>query len=98
MMKAEYNDDMFIVINKKHLARLTERFNQNGGHGDDPDVLRLLAAISRLFKSYRYEFASDLNQKYYVCSQDEPYAQKVIDIILEGESEKLQIMEASCKE
>ena len=26
--------------------------------------------------------------RYYVCNQDEPYAQKVIDIILEGENEK----------
>jgi len=25
------------------------------------------------------------NNEYYVCNQDEPYAQKVIDIILEGE-------------
>ena len=28
--------------------------------------------------------------KYYVCNQDEPYAQKVINTILAGESEKLQ--------
>jgi hypothetical protein len=30
----------------------------------------------------------DCNNKYYVCNQDEPYAQKVIDIILEGEGKK----------
>lgn len=26
--------------------------------------------------------------KYYVCNQDERYAQRVIDVILEGENEK----------
>lgn len=29
------------------------------------------------------------DNNYYVCNQDEPYAQKVIDIILKGEDEKL---------
>ena len=28
------------------------------------------------------------NNKYYVCNQDEPYAKKVIDIILKGETKK----------
>jgi hypothetical protein len=28
------------------------------------------------------------DNKYYVCNQDEPYAKKIIDIILEGEKEK----------
>ena len=28
------------------------------------------------------------DNKYYVCNQDEPYAKKVIDIILKGETKK----------
>ena len=30
------------------------------------------------------------DRKYYVCNQDEPYADKVINIILEGEKDKLK--------
>jgi hypothetical protein len=29
------------------------------------------------------------NNKYYVCNQDEPYASKVIDIIIKGENNKI---------
>lgn len=87
-MKAEYKDDMFIVINRKHIDRMNKRFNDCGGRGGHPDVLRLTTALSLFAKSYRFEFGEELNQKYYVCNQDEPYSDQVLKIILDGESKK----------
>lgn len=33
----------------------------------------------------------NLESKYYVCNQDEPYADKVLDVILEGETAKIVV-------
>jgi len=37
------------------------------------------------------------DNKYYVCNQDEPYAQEVINIILKGEKEKCSSQTSNSK-
>lgn len=72
---AEY-EEKFIVINKKHLIDAYEKI---------PDKINeffdLLGYISNWLPDH----------KYYVCNQDEPYAEKVIEIILKGEEEKEEL-------
>lgn len=63
-------EEKFIVINHKHLNRITE------------DEKKFLHVIFMKLANHN---------NYYVCNQDEPYAQKVIDIILRGEDEKLSL-------
>ena len=36
--------------------------------------------------------------KYYVCNQDEPYASKVFQIILQGENEKIRAKEKGVRD
>lgn len=63
-------EEKFIVINHKHLDRISE---------DEKKFLHVI-----LMKLANHN-------NYYVCNQDEPYAQKVIGIILTGEDEKLSL-------
>jgi len=69
-------EEKFIVINKKHLEELEKSVIWK------PLVSSLKEALDDLC------LGLPLQNKYYVCNQDEPYAQKVIDIILEGEDAK----------
>ncbi len=71
---AQY-EEKFIVINKKHLAELME----------SEHLIRLVRNLVDALD--KIEFALPKNE-YYVCNKDEPYAQKVIDIIIEGENAK----------
>lgn len=64
-------EEKFIVINKKRLSEVSEK-----------TALMLIDAINNFSESYETETGKKLDQKYFVCNQDEPYAQKVIDIIL----------------
>ena len=66
-------EEKFIVINKKHLEEAKEEIPDKIN-----EFIELLGFISNWLP----------NHKYYVCNQDEPYAQKVIDIILTGEDKK----------
>jgi hypothetical protein len=77
MPKTEYENNKFIVINIKHLSELeeNEKFKFKVW-----DFKRALESLN---------LGLPFNKHYYVCNQDEPYAQKVIDTILEGESEKI---------
>ena len=73
---AEYVEK-FIVFHEKELKHLTDEGRDN------------FSAIMKAIQLGRiHEGKTPLNN-YYVCNQDEPYAQKVIDIILAGEDEKL---------
>lgn len=65
---AEYKEK-FIVINTKHLSRLT--------YIEIDTLKKILFALHNI-------------NKYYVCNQDEPYSQQVIDIILKGEDAKME--------
>jgi hypothetical protein len=74
-------EEKFIVINTKIFeddsdiqAYIIENFDQ-----------ALIGLQEEYFKTTGKKLE---DKKYYVCNQDEPYAQKVIDIILEGENNK----------
>lgn len=79
---AEY-EEKFIVINRKHLKELAayDVFSSN-------TVFDLNNAVKRFLQCYEGRMKKKIDQKYYVCNQDEPYAQKVIDTIIEGETSK----------
>jgi len=73
----------FIVINKKHVSEVEK--TAWGCH-----LVRNLREAYDAFMDMAAQMTGkevSLNE-YYVCNQDEPYAQKVIDVILAGEAEK----------
>lgn len=90
--------DKFIVINKKHLEELSEVYTKsciNGNpkinEGDKlihPEIERFLLRLKGVRSQYLGMMKKPLNQKYIVCNQDEPYAEEVARIILEGENKK----------
>lgn len=89
---AEY-EEKFIVINRKHLGELNSVIGgetSDGWNGFSPAkaVLNLLGTIEEFTEVYEANVKKKLNQRYYICNQDEPYAQEVIDIILAGEETK----------
>ena len=78
-------EEKFIVINRKHIEELMRvRLEQ--------DVVlssawQVLDAIAHFWTEYYGEFGGRPH-RYYVVNQDEPYADKVLKMILEGEEEK----------
>ena len=68
-------EEKFIVINKKHLEIAKEEIPDKIS-----EFIELLGFISNWMP----------DNKYYVCNQDEPYAGKVINIILTGEDAKAE--------
>ena len=92
----EYEDNKFIVINRKHLAEAEREYRKTDIaklHSKKMEVphrfiQNLFNTLSFFSEFYNNQTGKVLNQSYYVCNQDEPYAQKVIDVILEGEREK----------
>ena len=80
--KAEFKNK-FLIINHKRFEELndaTEDYNK--------EVRALQVAIDNFKIAYEKRVGKKLDQKYFVCNQDEPYAQDVIDVILRGECEK----------
>jgi len=71
----EFNDDMFIVINKK-------RFAEMGAEEGDFEYQAIHKALASFVQSYGLITGKTMNQKYIVCNQDEPYAEQVKAIIL----------------
>lgn len=47
---------------------------------------KMLDSLHRIIELHR--FSTGRNTSYYVCNTDEPYADKVLQVILEGEDEK----------
>ena len=97
---AEY-EEKFLVINFKRFRELndnTKFSNCNCREAacphepkflqDAKEIKGLLNSIKKFKRAYGNRVGKELNQKYYVCNQDEPYAQRVIDIILKGEENK----------
>lgn len=97
---AKYKEK-FIVINTKRFDELNDNTRhttcscREAGCPHEPmfipiseEIKLLLKAIKNFNKAYEERIGKKINQKYYVCNQDEPYAQDVIDIILKGEDEK----------
>ncbi|MCK5541688.1 MAG: hypothetical protein KAI40_03275 [Desulfobacterales bacterium] len=92
---AKYKSDKFYVMNiEKVNAKLTEMYDDpmTGQSRINHEVRNLIKNFDKaciaIEVAYKKATGKKLNQKYYVCNQDEPYAQNVIDIILTGESEK----------
>lgn len=52
------------------------------------EVEDVYVALRKFWDIYEKVVGNNPRNKYYVCNQDELYAQKVIDIILAGESAK----------
>ena len=89
MSNLEDLEDKFIVINKKRFKELNEAYHSKKhsifGH---PVLHQLGAALDALQISYKRMTGNPMDQKYIVCNQDEPYAEEVARIILEGEARK----------
>jgi len=79
----EIKKGQFVVINKKHVAEVEK--TAWGCHmvTDLRDAYDAFMAMAAQMTGKEVS----LNE-YYVCNVDEPYAQKVIDVILAGEAEK----------
>ena len=73
MVFMEKYEEKFIVINKKHLEIVKKKVPDKAD-----EFIELLRSISNWLP----------NNKYYVCNQDELYAQQIIDIIIAGENAK----------
>ena len=84
IVKGEYEmvkyEEKFLVINWKYLNIDLNKHN-------DEEVEALLDFTNALKKLHNLSLIPKEN-KYYVCNQDEPYSQQVIDVILAGEDAK----------
>jgi len=93
-METKY-EEKFIVINTKIFEEMKNADGLRKKFGEIamvPSIKKtnaFITAVEDLQDWYKILTGKELNNKYYVCNQDEPYAQKVIDIILEGESNKI---------
>ena len=82
-------EEKFIVINRKHIDELIKHGDENPtASGAQIRVKDLFEALDYFSIAYRGFVGKELDQKYYVCNQDEPYAQKVLDTIIDGENLK----------
>lgn len=90
MSEIKFEPDKFIVINRKHIKELDKFLNDNGAPTATRSTVLLSNAIQRFGDSCAMN-TKPLKQKYYVCNQDEPYADEVLKVILEGEKIKLKI-------
>jgi hypothetical protein len=95
-MKAKY-EEKFIVINTKIFDEMEKEdwilkkhpeFTYKSFWPSRKKKEAFLNALEDLKDWYEILTKKKLNQKYYICNQDEPYAKEVIDIILKGESLK----------
>lgn len=78
-------EEKFIVINKKRFSELVEHSNS----GLAGLIVQMFIDHLNSFKAaYQATTGKTLNQKYYVVNQDEPYAEKVLDLIEQGEAKK----------
>lgn len=79
MKKVKYEDKFFVLNTKKIIdLPLSDEFNE------------FVTKISEVVELYESLIGESMeNKKYYVCNQDEPYANKVWEIIEKGEDSKL---------
>jgi hypothetical protein len=84
MRNAEF-ENKFITINVKHLIDLGVHDDQRG----EDAVNTFVSAADDLLEIYEELLNRRLqDNQYYVCNKDEPYAEDVLKVILEGEDEK----------
>ena len=80
---SDFEEDKFIVINRKRLEEMKSIDSDKWRKKYAKNAAQHLEDALRLFNnSYKEFVGKKLDQKYYVCNQDEPYAQEVIDCIL----------------
>jgi hypothetical protein len=79
----KFDDDKFIVINRKRFEELNNIFHETGSNNNHPAVDSLTEALDIFAKRYKYTTGRHLNQKYLVCNQNEPYALFVKSLILD---------------
>jgi hypothetical protein len=75
-------EEKFLVINFKRFNELNSVFPRYEHDQDCKPVGNLITALRRFQKNYEKHTGKDLDQKYIVCNQDEPYADDVWNIIL----------------
>jgi hypothetical protein len=81
----------FIVINTKRFEEMNEYWQRVHNLSNDeyhPCTMIFLEALAEFISDYKRITEKEMNQKYIVCNQDEPYAQDVLEIIINGEKEK----------
>ena len=82
---ADIKEDEFVVINKKFLRELAIKAPTHGTLA----VADFVDALNTILLKIKIATGKDLsNHKYIVCNKDEPYADKVLQTILEGEDLK----------
>ena len=87
---SEYKE-LFLVINIKRFEELDEMCPQGSLQFTSNQAVYNLQLAIKEFKETYEDNIRPLDQKYFVCNQDEPYAQEVFDIIMKGEDEKAGI-------
>lgn len=70
-------EDKFIVINWKRLEELSET-----GHQGYLSAEGFRRELGKFVTRYEQRTGKTMDQQYIVCNQDEPYAEKVWDLIL----------------
>lgn len=88
-------EEKFLVINHKRFEELNNNTRNSYCNcreafcehmpvfpGDCKEVIALKKSINDFTKAYEKRVGKELNQKYLVCNQDEPYAEQVKNIIL----------------
>lgn len=85
-MNSKFEQNKFIVINRKRFEELAAAVLKNTNELEIKCANRYIdhleSAISMFQELYEEKTGLKMDQKYYVCNQDEPYAQEVIDCIL----------------
>ena len=79
MVKANKEWDKFVVFKKEELDMVFDR---------TPALREYFETIQHLIKLNRVNHNKKAVNKYIVCNQDEPYAEKVWRVILQGEDDK----------
>jgi hypothetical protein len=82
------NKETFIVINRKRLEELNNIYSNPSEFIVAKSVVNLLDSLYFFKQEYEEKVGKKLNQEYIVCNTDEPYAEEVLKIILEGERKK----------
>jgi hypothetical protein len=92
MTKPRFEPDKFIVINRKHIDVYEKNDIEEvpDENGRNPIVNRLFDSLHAFVFGYNKALGRKIGNKYYVCNQDEPYADKVLEIILQGEQDKFE--------
>lgn len=89
-MSSKLEQDKFLVMNRKRFDEIIQAAEDTPHEGAINYKLKYARTAIRQLEdafwyfneSYNDLVGKGLNQKYYVCNQDEPYAQEVINLIL----------------